>query len=78
MKFGSWTYDGFQLDLRLNSEEGADVSGYIHNGEWILKGIFWLKEIVEFTSRLLKDPSAPNVAHIYFVAKAESIPSRKA
>ncbi|GIY27602.1 acetylcholine receptor subunit alpha-type acr-16 [Caerostris extrusa] len=26
MKFGSWTYDGFQLDLRLASEDGGDLS----------------------------------------------------
>ncbi|XP_071034736.1 neuronal acetylcholine receptor subunit alpha-7-like isoform X8 [Parasteatoda tepidariorum] len=39
MKFGSWTYDGFQLDLRLASEEGGDLSTYISNGEWILIGL---------------------------------------
>nr|WMV64418.1 nicotinic acetylcholine receptor alpha7 variant [Pardosa pseudoannulata] len=39
MKFGSWTYDGFQLDLRLASEEGGDLSTYITNGEWILIGL---------------------------------------
>ncbi|GFU25525.1 neuronal acetylcholine receptor subunit alpha-7 [Nephila pilipes] len=35
MKFGSWTYDGYQLDLRLASDEG-DVTTYITNGEWDL------------------------------------------
>ncbi|GFT73750.1 neuronal acetylcholine receptor subunit alpha-7 [Nephila pilipes] len=39
MKFGSWTYDGFQLDLRLASEDGGDLSTYISNGEWILIGL---------------------------------------
>ncbi|CAL1283247.1 unnamed protein product [Larinioides sclopetarius] len=38
MKFGSWTYDGFQLDLRLASEDGGDLSTYITNGEWDLIG----------------------------------------
>ncbi|GFR02361.1 acetylcholine receptor subunit alpha-type acr-16 [Trichonephila clavata] len=36
MKFGSWTYDGYQLDLRLSSEDGGDLSTYISNGEWDL------------------------------------------
>ncbi|XP_071531432.1 neuronal acetylcholine receptor subunit alpha-7-like [Panulirus ornatus] len=36
MKFGSWTYDSAKIDLQLNSEDGADVSGYIKNGEWDL------------------------------------------
>lgn len=36
MKFGSWTYDGNQIDLRLSSEEGGDLSTYITNGEWEL------------------------------------------
>ncbi|KAG5884943.1 hypothetical protein JTB14_032813 [Gonioctena quinquepunctata] len=39
MKFGSWTYDGNQLDLILNSEEGGDLSDFITNGEWYLIGM---------------------------------------
>lgn len=35
MQFASWTYDGFQLQLRMNSEEG-DISNYIRSSEWIL------------------------------------------
>ncbi|KAF0300448.1 Neuronal acetylcholine receptor subunit alpha-7 [Amphibalanus amphitrite] len=38
MKFGSWTYDGWQLDLILPSDEG-DASNFIPNGEWTLLGI---------------------------------------
>ncbi|XP_023282486.1 neuronal acetylcholine receptor subunit alpha-7-like isoform X1 [Seriola lalandi dorsalis] len=33
LKFGSWTYGGFSLDLRMVE---ADISGYIANGEWDL------------------------------------------
>ncbi|XP_075884866.1 neuronal acetylcholine receptor subunit alpha-7 [Nelusetta ayraudi] len=33
MKFGSWTYGGWSLDLQMIQ---ADVSGYIANGEWDL------------------------------------------
>ena len=38
MKFGSWTYDGYSLDLRLSTEDGGDLSSYISSGEWILVG----------------------------------------
>lgn len=35
LKFGSWTYDGWLLDLQMNE---ADISGYMPNGEWDLIG----------------------------------------
>lgn len=35
LKFGSWTYDGWLLDLQMND---ADISGYMANGEWDLIG----------------------------------------
>ncbi|KAK5968508.1 Neurotransmitter-gated ion-channel ligand binding domain protein [Trichostrongylus colubriformis] len=34
-KFGSWTYDGFKLDLQP-AEKGFDISEYLPNGEWAL------------------------------------------
>ena len=37
LKFGSWTYDGRQLDLKLESSSG-DTTNYIRNGEWNLIG----------------------------------------
>lgn len=37
MKFGSWTYDGSQIDLQLQGE-GGDTSSFIPNGEWELIG----------------------------------------
>uniref|UniRef100_T1K349 Uncharacterized protein n=1 Tax=Tetranychus urticae TaxID=32264 RepID=T1K349_TETUR len=39
MKFGSWSYQGDSLDLRLMDEQGGDLSTYIVNGEWILLGM---------------------------------------
>nr|XP_046256703.1 neuronal acetylcholine receptor subunit alpha-7-like isoform X2 [Scatophagus argus] len=33
LKFGSWTFDGWLLDLQMKE---ADVSGYMPNGEWDL------------------------------------------
>lgn len=35
LKFGSWTYDGWLLDLQMVD---ADVSTYMPNGEWDLIG----------------------------------------
>nr|QEM43365.1 nicotinic acetylcholine receptor alpha 7 subunit [Bradysia odoriphaga] len=39
MKFGSWTYDGFQLDLQLQDENGGDLSSFVTNGEWSLLAV---------------------------------------
>uniref|UniRef100_A0A8C1SSE4 Neuronal acetylcholine receptor subunit alpha-7 n=1 Tax=Cyprinus carpio TaxID=7962 RepID=A0A8C1SSE4_CYPCA len=36
LKFGSWTFDGWLLDLQMNE---ADISGFMPNGEWDLVGV---------------------------------------
>ncbi|XP_072839922.2 neuronal acetylcholine receptor subunit alpha-7 isoform X1 [Pogona vitticeps] len=36
LKFGSWTYDGWLLELRMMD---ADTSGYVANGEWDLVAV---------------------------------------
>ncbi|XP_057211121.1 cholinergic receptor, nicotinic, alpha 11 isoform X2 [Triplophysa rosa] len=36
LKFGSWSFDGWLLDLQMNE---ADISGYMPNGEWDLVGV---------------------------------------
>ena len=38
IKFGSWTYDGFKVDIQMKSEEGMDISSYAVNKEWELSG----------------------------------------
>ncbi|XP_013789590.2 neuronal acetylcholine receptor subunit alpha-7-like isoform X1 [Limulus polyphemus] len=48
MKFGSWTYDGNALDLLLPSEE-ADLSTYIDNGEWDLRGFPGVRNLIYYT-----------------------------
>ncbi|XP_038110407.1 neuronal acetylcholine receptor subunit alpha-7 isoform X1 [Culex quinquefasciatus] len=48
MKFGSWTYDGNQLDLVLNSEDGGDLSDFITNGEWYLIGMPGKKNTITY------------------------------
>ena len=44
MKFGSWTYNGFKLDLSLADGDGEEGNGTAYvtaeeNGEWALLGI---------------------------------------
>lgn len=44
MKFGSWSYDGNQLDLHINGQ-GIDISNYINNEEWELSNYYSEKNI---------------------------------
>lgn len=37
LKFGSWTYDESNIDLR-NKSDTAQLDSYIENGEWLLRG----------------------------------------
>ncbi|XP_044017352.1 neuronal acetylcholine receptor subunit alpha-7-like [Aphidius gifuensis] len=48
MKFGSWTYDGFQLDLQLQDEAGGDISSFITNGEWDLLGVPGKRNVIYY------------------------------
>ncbi|XP_043238861.1 neuronal acetylcholine receptor subunit alpha-7-like isoform X1 [Amphibalanus amphitrite] len=47
MKFGSWTYDGWQLDLVMSGEEG-DTSSFIPNGEWDLLGLPGKRNVIVY------------------------------
>uniref|UniRef100_A0A3B5BM28 Neuronal acetylcholine receptor subunit alpha-7-like n=1 Tax=Stegastes partitus TaxID=144197 RepID=A0A3B5BM28_9TELE len=42
LKFGSWTFDGWLLDIQMKE---ADVSGYMPNGEWDLLGTIGRHEV---------------------------------
>uniref|UniRef100_T1KYX3 Uncharacterized protein n=1 Tax=Tetranychus urticae TaxID=32264 RepID=T1KYX3_TETUR len=48
LKFGSWTYDGLALDLRLSNEEGGEISTYIPSGEWILIGVPARRRVLQY------------------------------
>lgn len=37
IKIGSWVYNGFKLNLKLQSEE-ADTGSYVMNPDWMLVG----------------------------------------
>ena len=36
IKFGSWTYDGFKINLVMRDSSGPDISSYVINKEWDL------------------------------------------
>lgn len=38
MKFGSWTFDGYRVDVVKEADEG-DTKKYVSSGEWDLIGI---------------------------------------
>ncbi|KAL3867163.1 hypothetical protein ACJMK2_044385 [Sinanodonta woodiana] len=47
LKFGSWTYDGFQVDITNRTSE-VDLSNYVNNGEWELLGIKIVRNVVYY------------------------------
>lgn len=44
MKFGSWSYDGNQIDLSVY-DSGFDISNYIEHEEWVLSNYYSDKNI---------------------------------
>ncbi|KAL8562649.1 hypothetical protein ACOMHN_011221 [Nucella lapillus] len=47
LKFGSWTYDGYQVDI-INRTTDVDLSNYVVNGEWQLVYIRIVRNIVRY------------------------------
>ncbi|CAG2238742.1 CHRNN [Mytilus edulis] len=47
LKFGSWTYDGFQVDI-LNRTSEVDLDNYVINGEWELLSITIQRNVVYY------------------------------
>ncbi|XP_021913495.1 neuronal acetylcholine receptor subunit alpha-7-like isoform X7 [Zootermopsis nevadensis] len=62
MKFGSWTYDGFQLDLQLQDDSGGDISSFITNGEWDLLGVTILLSLTVFLNMVAETMPATSDA----------------
>ncbi|XP_069672480.1 neuronal acetylcholine receptor subunit alpha-7-like isoform X4 [Periplaneta americana] len=62
MKFGSWTYDGFQLDLQLQDDTGGDISSFITNGEWDLLGVTILLSLTVFLNMVAETMPATSDA----------------
>lgn len=48
LKFGSWTYDGFQVDVTNQTSE-VDLSNYVVNGEWELLSIKIVRNVVTYS-----------------------------
>lgn len=48
MKFASWTYDGFQVNLVIQTEEG-DLSNYVTNGEWDMMDMVVERNVVYYS-----------------------------
>ena len=48
MIFASWTFDGYLLDIDVNSNEG-DVTNYIKNGEWHLVNLMATKNLKKYS-----------------------------
>ncbi|KAK4027218.1 hypothetical protein OUZ56_016230 [Daphnia magna] len=48
MKFSSWTYDGLQVNL-LNQAEEGDLSNYVPNGEWDLIDLVVERNVVFYS-----------------------------
>ena len=51
MKFGSWTYDQAQVDV-VNRSHMIDMSNYVTNGEWALKGAMIVRNEVSTSNCL--------------------------
>ena len=47
MKFGSWTYDGFRLDV-TNESHSADLNSYIESAEWDLVAVPAVRNVVKY------------------------------
>ncbi|XP_014667766.1 PREDICTED: neuronal acetylcholine receptor subunit alpha-7-like [Priapulus caudatus] len=47
MKFGSWTYDGYRVDLQLLMDQG-DTDSFIENGEWDLIEIPGKRSVLKY------------------------------
>lgn len=47
LKFGSWTFDGFHLDL-LPEEPKADIGKFALNGEWELIEVLCKRNVIKY------------------------------
>uniref|UniRef100_A0A1I8JIB2 CCHC-type domain-containing protein n=1 Tax=Macrostomum lignano TaxID=282301 RepID=A0A1I8JIB2_9PLAT len=47
LKFGSWTYDGFQVNLHLLKGD-VDTTAYVPNGEWELLGTKAIRNVIRY------------------------------
>ncbi|KAK6731999.1 hypothetical protein RB195_008069 [Necator americanus] len=48
LKFGSWTYHGFQVDI-INRSENIDLTNYVPSGEFDLVKVYQKRRVVKYT-----------------------------
>ncbi|XGW21367.1 hypothetical protein V3C99_004376 [Haemonchus contortus] len=48
LKFGSWTYHGFQVDI-TNRSENIDLTNYVPSGEFDLVKVYQKRRVVKYT-----------------------------
>ncbi len=48
LTFASWTFDGYGIDINVNSAEG-DISNYVQNAEWFLVNLNATKNIMKYS-----------------------------
>jgi dihydrofolate reductase len=46
---GSWTYDGFKLDLWPTPTGAADSKPFIPNGEWVLHNLTYTRHVIKYS-----------------------------
>ncbi|KAM3721114.1 Neuronal acetylcholine receptor [Dirofilaria immitis] len=63
IKFGSWTYHGFQVDI-TNRSGNVDLSNYVESGEFDLVRVFQKRRIVKYTCCLEPYPDVTFYIHI--------------
>jgi hypothetical protein len=49
MKFGSWTYDGFKLDIQFIENASVDTGDYVESNEWRLVAAPAKRNVVEYS-----------------------------
>lgn len=47
MKFGSWAYDGSQVDV-FNTTKGVDLTNFVRNGEWELLSVKSIRHNIRY------------------------------
>ncbi|XP_078316181.1 neuronal acetylcholine receptor subunit alpha-9-like isoform X4 [Crassostrea virginica] len=47
MKFGSWAYDGSQVDV-FNTTKGVDLTNFVQNGEWELISVKSIRHNIQY------------------------------
>jgi Neurotransmitter-gated ion-channel ligand binding domain len=49
LKFGSWTYDGFKLDIQFIENASIDIGDYVESNEWMLIGSPAKRNVVHYS-----------------------------